>query len=131
MKLYVHRIALTFLLAVTLLQVAALAGTKSKRVTFLQEVKVGETLVKKGDYKVTFDEQTSELTVLDGKKVVAKTTARLEEQRNASKYRPVYRITQEKEGAAATLLSVDLGGKYAVIAAGQSAGAAPASTAQE
>lgn len=57
---------------------SALAEGKSKDVTFHENVQVNGTLVKKGTYKVSYNEQTSELTITKNKKMVAKTPARLE-----------------------------------------------------
>jgi hypothetical protein len=56
----------------------ALAATTTRQVTFSRVVTVNGTPVKAGTYKVKFDDTTGEFTILDGKKVVAKATARLE-----------------------------------------------------
>jgi hypothetical protein len=67
------------------LAVCALAGTaaqakvKSKTVSVAVDFLVGNTLVKKGTYKFSFDTESNELTVAaKDKTVVAKTSARLE-----------------------------------------------------
>jgi len=92
----------------------ALAGVKSTNVTFTADVTVGETLVKKGNYKVSFDDETQELKVLKGSKVVAQTKANLNELKRAGKYRYVYDTLKDAQGN--TLLStVNIGGQYAVI----------------
>jgi hypothetical protein len=54
------------------------AKGKSENLTLPQDVMINGTLVKKGDYKLKFDEQTGELLIMKGKQVVAKTSARLE-----------------------------------------------------
>ena len=51
---------------------------KKEAVTFATNVTINGTLVKAGDYDLRFNEQTGDLEILKGKKVVAKTTARLE-----------------------------------------------------
>ena len=56
----------------------ALAATTTRQVTFNRVVTVNGTPVKAGTYKVKFDDATGEFTILDGKKIVAKATARLE-----------------------------------------------------
>ena len=113
MKKSLLNIAFT-LLACALLSAVAFANTKSKKVTFHEDVKVGDALVKKGDYKVTFDEQTKELAILSDRKVVARTTARLQERKSASKYETTYLTLRSKEGT--TFLSgVNMGGKFAII----------------
>jgi hypothetical protein len=67
------------------LVVCALAGTaalgkvKSKTVSIGVDFVVGNTLVKKGTYKLSFDDQTNELTVIaKDKTVLAKAVAHLE-----------------------------------------------------
>lgn len=54
------------------------AKDKSETITLPQDVVINGTLVKKGDYKLKFDEKTGELLLMRGKQVVAKTSARLE-----------------------------------------------------
>jgi len=121
-------IALAFVVC-ALLTPAALAGVKTKNVTFNKDVKVGDTLVKKGNYTVKFDEESSELTILDGKKIVAKTTARLEEPKTESRYESKYRTMSDTEGNV-TLLSISMDGKSAIIGAPATAGA-PSSNGQK
>lgn len=113
MKTKVLRILLA-LAACALLNVFALAGTKSKSVTFDRDVKIGGTLVKKGTYKVNFDEQTKELTIISGDEVIAKSSAQLEERKSSSKYVPVYTSIKDEEGGN-LLLSVNMGSRYAVV----------------
>ena len=57
MKSIVNRI-LMLLVTVSLTGVLALAKTIEKEVTFIQSVSVNGTLVKKGTYKVAFNEET-------------------------------------------------------------------------
>ena len=61
-----------------LMGASALAKGKSEYVTLPHDVVINGTLVKKGEYKLKFDEQTGELLFLKGKKVVARTSARIE-----------------------------------------------------
>jgi hypothetical protein len=122
-------IALT-LVVCALLTPAALAGVKTKQVTFDKDIKVGDTLVKKGSYKVTFDEESKELTILNGKKVVAKTTARLEETRITTASKPKFTTLRDAEGNI-TLVSIYIDGKSAIIGAGDTTAGTPASTGQK
>jgi hypothetical protein len=102
----------------TLTSVLALAKTTSKHVTFAQAVTVNDQIVKPGTYKVTFDDQTGELTITNGKKVVAKAPARLER----ADTRAVYITRTEEEKA--VLVSVRLkDGNQAVIGDSNNAGA--------
>lgn len=130
MKKSLHRIAFALVLC-TLLNVAALAGGKSRRVTFNSDVTVGDTVVKKGSYKVTFDDETNVLTISDEKKVIAKTTARLEEFKNKSRQFVSHR-TWKNETGGVVLSSINLGGRYAVIGSDNAAATiAPAATVQQ
>ena len=55
------------------------AKTTEREVTFTQNVTVNDTLIKKGTYRVAFNEETGELTIKKGRKVVATAQARLEQ----------------------------------------------------
>lgn len=123
MKKSLHRVAISLVLC-TLLGSVALAGGKSKNVTFSQDIKVGDTVVKKGAYVVNFDEKTNELTVRSGKKIVAKTTGRLEEQKIT--YPAVYLTAKDKESNI-VLSGVQMGGRL-VIVGGETASRANSST---
>ncbi len=106
---------LAFALAVcTLVSATALANVKSNNVTFTADVTVGDTLVEKGSYKVSFDDESSELKVLKGSKVVAQTKANLREMKRGGRYQYVY-DTLKDAGGNILLSSVKLGGQYAVI----------------
>lgn len=54
----------------------ALAEIKEKKVEFNRDVVVNGTVVKKGKYTLKFDDQTNEMTILKGDKVIAKSNAR-------------------------------------------------------
>lgn len=119
MKKSLHRIAISLVLGI-LLGSVALAGGKSKNVTFNQDIKVGDTLVKKGTYVVTFDEKTNELTIRDNnKKIIAKTTGRLEERKSANQV--AYLTAKDKESN--LLLSGVQMGSNIVIVGGETAAA--------
>ena len=77
MKRIVNRLVLLLVIG-TLAGVLALGKTIEKEVTFTSSVTVNGTLVKKGTYKVAFNEETGELTIKKGKKVLATAKARLE-----------------------------------------------------
>ena len=75
------------------LVVCALAGSmalakgkvRSSTVTFGMDFTVGDTLVKRGTYKLSFDDEKSELTVIaKDKSIVAKTVAHLENRKTSS-----------------------------------------------
>ena len=72
------------------------------------------TLLKKGTYKVAFNDETNELTISRGSKVLVKTTAKLEDyKKTTAAYAPEYKT--RTESGALLLTSVNLGGAFAVI----------------
>jgi hypothetical protein len=77
MKSIVNRMVV-FVLVGVLTGVVAFAKNTQREVTFTKSVTVNGTIVKKGTYKVEFNEETSELTIKKGKKIVATAQARLE-----------------------------------------------------
>jgi acyl dehydratase len=107
-----------------LLSPVAFASVKTQTVTFVTDVKIGETLIKKGTYKAKFDDQSNELTILDGKKVVAKTTATLVELKKHNNTSLTVYTTDRDSAGNAQLTSVNMGGKFATINADKAAGAA-------
>lgn len=86
---------------------AAFAKETRKAVTFSEPVMVNGTLIKKGSYDAVFDDQTHELSIVKGRKVVARAPAQLEkrEVRDRADY-----VMRQKEGDSTTavLLSVVL-----------------------
>ncbi len=54
----------------------AFASDKGKKVEFTRDVIVNGTEVKKGKYTVNFDEQTNEVSIFQGDKLIAKSKAR-------------------------------------------------------
>jgi outer membrane lipoprotein-sorting protein len=93
---------------------AALANVKSKKVHFNDDVTVAGTVVKKGDYKVSYDSESKELTISDGKQIVVKTKASLDETKlKSSFYDATYNT--KKESGTLLLTRVNVGGAFAVI----------------
>ncbi|HEY9402780.1 MAG TPA: hypothetical protein VIQ24_08800 [Pyrinomonadaceae bacterium] len=118
MKKNLQRVVFALALC-ALFNFSALAAGKSKMVTFDRDVIVGDTLVKKGSYKVTFDKQTNVLTIKNGKKIVARAAARLEDFKYKSERTIDYRMTK-RENENAVLSRVTFGGQNAVIEKGSS-----------
>ena len=114
MTKFVTRLSM-FILIIGIATSAAFAKTIKKEVTFANAVDVNGTVVKAGTYDVVFDDQTNELTIVKGRKVIARAPAQLEEgDRDHSGY-----TTRDAEGDSGrpTLLSVTLkGGKQATLA---------------
>jgi hypothetical protein len=102
----------------------ALAKVIKREVTFPEAVVVNGTLVKSGTYDAVFDDQTNELLIVKGTKVVARTPAKLE--KHVERDRAVY-VTREKAGDSSkqVLLSVVLrDGNQATIVDSDKANAA-------
>ncbi len=121
MKFIVNRV-LVALLLVTLAGTAAYAKTRNATVSFDAVTKVNGTLVKSGTYNVVFDEQTGELSVLKGGKVIAKTATRLEKREGKARHTEVQTIN---EGMAIELVSIAFNGSdqnVVVSRAGMQAG---------
>lgn len=114
------------LVVCALLGSTALAGGKSKNVSFDVDVTVGDTLVERGDYEVRFDDKSQELSIRKGGKVVAKTTATLGDSKSIGKYRTTYTTLKDASGTR-LLATVDMGGKYAIISGEKIAAARSAS----
>jgi hypothetical protein len=84
----------------------AFAKEITKGVNFSQPVLVNGTMVKEGAYEAVFDDQTNELSIVKGRKVVARAPAQLEKREERD--RAVY-VTRHEDGSAnPVLLSVVL-----------------------
>ena len=77
MKRYAVYMAVALMLC-AMTVITAVAKDKKAFVKFDDNLVVNNTVVKKGEYQVRFDEQTGELTILNGKNAVAKAKAKLE-----------------------------------------------------
>ncbi len=98
--------------------VASIASAKisSRTITFGQDFVVGGTLVKAGTYKLSFDDRTNELTVLDKKKAVIAKAAATMEKSNAK--RAFSGITMVKQGESMVLSVVGMPGTNQMIKVG-------------
>jgi type II secretory pathway component PulC len=76
MKNLLSRFA-TLTLVCTLMFTAAFAKEKSKNVSFKNDTTVNGTLIKKGTYKVTFNDETNEVSIWKEKELLVKTSAKL------------------------------------------------------
>ncbi len=81
---FFNRIAVAFLIA-SLASVAAFAKTRSEKVTFLNDIKVNGTLVKKGAYDLKFDDQTGEVSIVKNGKVVARANSTMEKRQTKAR----------------------------------------------
>lgn len=106
MKSILNRVVVVLMVG-ALTSVVALAKVQKHKVTFEKDLKVNNTVVKKGTYDVKFDDQTGQFSVLKDSKVVVQTTARLEPR---SKKSNGFLIRSTGDGSEAQLLGVTFGG---------------------
>ena len=78
MKSIVNRMVVVLMVA-ALTSVVAFAKVRKQTVTFDTDIKVNDTLIKKGTYQVKYDDETGQLSILQNGKVVAQAMARLED----------------------------------------------------
>lgn len=76
MKKLVSRIALLTLVC-TLTITGVFAKEKSKTVSFKNDTSVNGTLIKKGTYKVIFNDETNEVSIWKEKELLVKTSAKV------------------------------------------------------
>ena len=102
----------------------ASAKVKNQLITFGQEFTIGGTLIKPGTYRLSFDDQTNELTVAEkkSKAVVAKVTARAERRQAGG---PGTGVQMIKDGDSQVFVSIAFPDDNRVIRVGES----PATTA--
>ena len=77
MKSLLNRIAMALLIT-SLAGVAVFAKTKTETIRFSSNIKVNGTLINKGVYELKYDDQTGEVTIAKGDKVIARATASVE-----------------------------------------------------
>ena len=97
----------------------ASAKVKSKKLTFGQDFWVGSTLVKKGTYKITYDDKTGEIAFSDKQATVARTTVRAEK-RGESK--TGWDVILSSKGESLALVSITFPGDGQRLVIGDSAG---------
>jgi hypothetical protein len=110
MKTFAQR-TLVALVICALATFSALAGSKDskvkKSIVFSTDTMVNGKTVKAGTYKLTFDQQTGELNIADGSKIVATTTAHLEKRENRARDTVVRTVAKDNT---VELVSVTFGG---------------------
>lgn len=77
MKSIVNRMVAVLMVG-ALTSVVAFAKVHKHTVTFDSDIKVNDTLVKKGTYQVKFDDETGQLSILQNGKTVAQSMTRIE-----------------------------------------------------
>ena len=115
MKLLINGLMFACLL-VTLAGASAFGNTKKSDVVLATDIKVNGTLVKKGKYEVEFDDQSSELSIFKGGKLIAKTSARIEKRDQKARGIEVQTI---REGMDQKLVGIAFGGSHENLVVGQ------------
>ena len=88
--------------------VVALAKVHKEKVNLVNDIKINNTLVKKGTYEIKFDDQTGQLSVSKNGKVVAQAMGRLE---SRVKKASDFLMRSSGSGNSSQLLSVTFGGQ--------------------
>ena len=115
MKLLINGLMVACLL-VTLAGATAFGNTRKSHVAFSADTNVNGTVVKKGQYDVVFDDQSGELSILKGTKLIAKTTAKLEKRDQKARGSQVSTIL---EGMDQKLVSITFNGSNENLVVGQ------------
>jgi CO dehydrogenase/acetyl-CoA synthase alpha subunit len=97
---FFNRVAVALLIA-SLASVTAFAKTRSEKVTFLNDIKVNGTLVKKGVYDLKFDDKTGEVSIVKNGKVVARANSTVEKRQSKARHFE-WRYAGQRENAELT-----------------------------
>lgn len=95
------------LLLVTMTSVAAFAKSRKMNVTFTVDTRVNETLVKSGTYEAVLNEETAELSILKGGKLVARSATQLKMRDSKGRSTEIYTI---KDGDQTALVGLAFSG---------------------
>jgi len=107
MKSILNRVVVVLVVG-ALSSVVALAKVHKQKVTFQSDIKVNNTLVKKGTYDVKFDDETGQFTVSKNGKVVAQSMAKTEARETKASD---FQMRSSGSGDTLQLLGVTFGGQ--------------------
>lgn len=107
---------LVIALLVTLPATAAFGKARKSNIALASDTKVNGTLVKKGSYEVVYDDQSGELSIFKGTKLIVKTAARLEKRDQKARGTEVQTVL---EGMDQKLVGVTFSGSYENLIVGQ------------
>jgi 7-keto-8-aminopelargonate synthetase-like enzyme len=116
MRILINGVVVACLL-LTLAAATAFGNTKRSAIVLTADTKVNDTVVKKGKYDVVFDDQTNELSIFKGAKLIAKTAVRIEKRDQKARGTE---IQTTLEGMEQKLVSVAFGGSHENVVVGQS-----------
>jgi hypothetical protein len=106
MKSIVNKMAAVLMVG-ALTSVVAFAKVHKQKVTFENDIKVNDTLVKKGTYDLKFDDETGQLSIVKNGKTVAQAMAKVE---NREKKANDFQLRSTGNGDAQQLTGVTFGG---------------------
>ena len=106
MKSIVNRMMVVLMVG-ALTSMVAFAKVHKHTVTFDNDMKVNDTLVKKGTYQVKFDDETGQLQIIKNGKTVAQAMTRIE---TRSKKASDFVLRSQGDGDEKTLIGVTFGG---------------------
>jgi hypothetical protein len=115
MKLLINGLMVACLL-VTLAGATTFGNTKKSTIAFSADTKVNGTIVKKGKYEAVYDDQSGELSIFKGGKLIAKAAARLEKRDQKARVAEVQTIL---EGMDQRLVSITFAGSQENLVVGQ------------
>jgi hypothetical protein len=115
MKLLINGLMVACLL-VTLAGATTFGNTKKSTIAFSADTKVNGTIVKKGKYEAVYDDQSGELSIFKGGKLIAKAAARLEKRDQKARVAEVQTI---REGMDQRLVSIAFAGSQENLVVGQ------------
>ena len=106
MKSIVNRMVVVLMVG-ALTSVVAFAKVHKHTVTFDTDIKVNDTLVKKGTYQVKFDDETGQLSIVQNGKTVAQSMTKIE---TRSKKANDFVLRSQVNGDETQLTGVTFGG---------------------
>lgn len=119
--------ALAIMIISALAGLTAFAAGRTDHITFTDNFQLGGTAVKKGTYRVSFDEATGELSIAKGDKVIAKTKAHAEPLKEASSHT---KFSMTTENGVQTLHSVTYSGDDHTVVVGEGGATSTAANAK-
>jgi hypothetical protein len=115
MKLLINGLMVACLV-ITLAGATTFGNTKKSTIAFSADTKVNGTIVKKGKYEAVYDDQSGELSIFKGVKLIAKAAARLEKRDQKARVAEVQTIL---EGMDQRLVSITFAGSQENLVVGQ------------
>jgi hypothetical protein len=100
---------LVLALLVTLPATAAFGKATKSNIALASDTKVNGTLLKKGKYEAVYDDQSGELAIFKGTKLIAKTATRIEKRDQKARGTEVQTVL---EGMDQKLVGVTFSGSY-------------------